>query len=216
MNSFEFEYFSSKTKFKFKDGDNKVKATANIRIKKDSIIWMSLTPGIGIEAARARITQDSLILIDRVNKQVIRFSFETLSKTFNFDLDYQLLQSVIMGELPMARSSQDMVDKQANHFLVTQNRDDLRIMNTIGLKTRKLEELRAVSVTTTNALELKYSDFKLVDEYAFAHKALLVLNYIKEAQNRSTTIDFEHNKTQIEKKPLKFPFNIPKRYERNN
>ena len=214
IDSFQFDYFSSKTKFKYKDGDEKLKATANIRIKKDSIIWLSLTPGLGIEAARAKITQDSLILIDRVNKKVLRYSFQNLSEAFNFDINYNLLQSVVIGDLPIARLSADMVDKQANHFLMTQNRGDLTVENTIGLKTRKLEDIKAVSSKSDATLEVKYGDFKLVDEYAFAHKTLLVLKYIKDAEKRSTDIDIEHNRAQIEKKPLKFPFNIPKRYER--
>ncbi len=214
IDQFDFEYFSSKTKFKYKNGNSKVRATANIRIKKDSIIWMSITPGIGIEAARAKITRDSLILIDRVNKQVLRFSYPTLSMAFNFDFDFPMIQAIVLGNLPIPRSNRDLVEKQANHFLMTQNRGDLEIENTVGLKTRKLEELKAISNATSNTMELKYSDFKLVDEYAFPYKALLVLNYFKDAETKSTTIDIEHNRPQIEKKPLKFPFNIPKRYER--
>jgi len=214
INSFEFEYFSSKAKFKYKSGNEKSKATANIRIKRDSIIWMNLTPGLGIEAARIKITPDSLIMIDRVNKKILRYSFETLSSDFDFDLNFQLIQSIIIGELPIERISQDIVDKQDNHFLLTQNRDELDVENIIGLKTRKLEELKVTSTKTQNTLDIKYGEFKLVNEYAFPHKLLIQLNYSKDKKNQSITIDIEHNRTQIEKKPLKFPFNVPKRYER--
>lgn len=214
IDSFEFEYFSSKAKFKYKSDNNKTKATANIRIKKDSIIWMNLTPGIGIQAARIKITKDSLIMIDNINKNILRYSFETLSAEFNFDINFDLIQSVIIGDLPIAINSRDMVDKKANHFLMTQNRDALDIENTIGLKTRKLEKLTATSTRTQNTLDIKYGEFKLIDEYAFPHKALILLKYFKDKENQSITIDIEHNRTQIEKKPLKFPFNIPKRYER--
>jgi len=214
IDSFEFEYFSSKAKFKYTSDDNKTKATANIRIKKDSIIWMNLTPGIGIQAARIKITKDSLILIDNINKNLLRYSFETLSEEFNFDLNFDLIQSIIIGNLPIARSSRDVVDKQENYFLMTQNRNELDIENTIGLNTRKLEKITATSTKTQNTLDINYGEFKLIDEYAFPHKALIVLEYFKDEKNQSITIDIEHNRTQIEKKPLRFLFNIPKRYER--
>ena len=193
IDSFEFEYFSSKAKFKYTSDDNKTKATANIRIK---------------------ITKDSLILIDNINKNLLRYSFETLSEEFNFDLNFDLIQSIIIGNLPIARSSRDVVDKQENYFLMTQNRNELDIENTIGLNTRKLEKITATSTKTQNTLDINYGEFKLIDEYAFPHKALIVLEYFKDEKNQSITIDIEHNRTQIEKKPLRFLFNIPKRYER--
>ena len=214
IDAFEFEYFSSKAKFKYKSGNDKTKATANIRIKKDSLIWINLSANIGIQGARIKITTDSLIMIDYINKQVLRYSFESLSDKFKFDLDFQLVQSIILGDLPIERTSDDMVDKQANHFLLTQNRIDLDIESIIGLKTRKLEKLTAISSKNQNTLDLKYGEFKLIDEYVFPHKALLILTQLKDKEAQSTTIDIEHNRTQIEKKPLKFPFNIPKRYER--
>lgn len=214
IDSFDFEYFSSKAKFKFESGNDKTRATANIRVKKDSIIWMNLTPGVGIQAARIKITRDSLVMIDNINKNVLRYSFETLSNEFNFDIDFDLIQSVIIGDLPIARNSRDIVAEEVDHFLMTQKRDELNIENTIGLNTRKLEKLTATSTQTQNSLDINYEDFKLVDEYAFPHKALILLKYFKDGENQSINIDIEHNRTQIEKKPLKFPFNIPKRYER--
>lgn len=214
IDNFEFEYFSSKAKFKYESGAEKTRATANIRIKKDSIIWMNLTPGVGIQAARIKITRDSLVMIDNINKNVLRYSFETLSTEFNFDMNFDLIQSVIIGDLPIVKNSRDIVDKKTDHFLMTQNRDELNIENTIGLNTRKLEKLKATSTKTNNILDINYEEFKLVDEYAFPHKALILLTYFKDGENRSINIDIEHNRTQIEKKPLKFPFNIPKRYER--
>ena len=40
----------------------------NLRIRKDSAIWISITPLLGIEAARVLINRDSLMILDRVHK----------------------------------------------------------------------------------------------------------------------------------------------------
>ena len=98
-----FEYLSTRTKFKYKNGNDKTKATARMRIKKDSIIWFSLTPGVGIEAARGIITQDSLILMDRVHKEAYYFSFDSLRRKFDLDFSFDLFQSVLIGDLPYAQ-----------------------------------------------------------------------------------------------------------------
>ena len=214
VESFDFEYFSSRTKIKFESPKDKIRLTANIRIKKDSIIWFSLSPGVGIEAAKGLITKDSLILIDRINKNVIHYNFETLSKQFGFGLSYPLLESMIIGNMPIDRNGKDIVTRENDFYAVNQSLGALKINNIIGIKTRKLEKLTATEDHSNNSLELKYGDFKHVDEYVLPHKALLVLNYIRDNKNSQTNIDIEHNRAQIEKRPLKFPFNIPQRYER--
>ena len=214
VEAFDFEYFSSKTKIKFENSQDKFRFTANIRMKKDSLIWFSLSPGVGIEVARGLITKDSLIFIDRINKNVVRLNFETLSQQFGFKLDYPLLESMVIGNMPVERNGKDMVTRQNNFYAVDQSVGTLKINNIIGVKTRKLEQLTATETNSNNTLELQYGDFKHIDEYVLPHKALLVLNYIKDNKNNQTNINMEHNRAQIEKKPLRFPFNIPQRYER--
>jgi hypothetical protein len=47
----DFDYFMTKTKVRYSEGDKQVNGNANIRIRKDSLIWFSVSPSIGIEAA---------------------------------------------------------------------------------------------------------------------------------------------------------------------
>ena len=56
----DFEYFQAKSKIKFDDGFENFSASANVRIKKDSVIWMSVSSSIGIEGLRAIIRTDSI------------------------------------------------------------------------------------------------------------------------------------------------------------
>jgi len=211
----DFTYLSSRTKFKYKSETDKVRATAQIRMKKDSLIWFRLTPGVGIEAARGKITQDSLIIIDKLNKQVIRYSFETLSKEFNFEFNFDLFQSVLVGSMPIKMTPDDIVEKKANHFFITQEVGDLTVVNQIGNRTRKLENLLANSNLHDNTLDIKYSDFKSVQEKPFAYKALMTLHYLLEDNKKGkATVDIEHNRVRIETKKLNFSFNIPSSYER--
>ncbi len=214
LEEIDFEYLSTTTKFKYKDGDTKQKARANIRIKKDSLIWFTLSNGVGIEGFRGKMTRDSLIVIDRVNKKVTSFSFQTLSERFNFEFNFDLFQAVLVGDMPVDVSKADVLEKQSKNYLVTQKAGNLRIQNKISSKSRRLENLVASTLENKNTLELKYGDFKLLEEKAFAYKALMTLTYYKEGKKEEAIIDFEHSRARIESKPLKFPFNIPSRYER--
>lgn len=215
IDKIDFEYMTTRTKFKYKNGDDKTKATARMRIKRDSIIWFSLTPGVGIEAARGIITQDSLILMDRVNKEAYYFSFDSLSRKFDFDFSYNLFQSVLIGDLPFERERMDVVTKMNNDILIAQQEGPLTINNRIDEKTGRLKNLRARTMENENTLEIRYNEFKPLNEKAFANKALMILTYFLEGKKEQATVDLEHNRVQIEEGPLQFPFSIPARYHRN-
>ena len=109
VNDLEFEYLTTNSKIRFSDNDKSLSATANIRLKKDSIIWVSITPGFGIEAARGIITKDSLIFVNRMNKEYSAYDFEQLSREFNFNINFDLLQSVLLGDMPVEPDDQDQV-----------------------------------------------------------------------------------------------------------
>lgn len=214
LEEIDFEYLSTTTKFKYKDGQSKQRARANIRIRKDSLIWFTLTNGVGIEGFRGKITRDSLVMIDRINKKVISLSFDSLSERFDFEFNFDLFQAVLVGNLPVDVSEADVLSKQSNNYLVTQKAGNLRVQNRISSKSRRLENLKASTLESKNTLELKYSDFKLLEEKAFAYKAMMILTSFKDGKKEEATIDIEHNRVRIESKPLSFPFNIPSRYER--
>ncbi|MCK5279743.1 MAG: DUF4292 domain-containing protein, partial [Cyclobacteriaceae bacterium] len=55
----DFDYFLTKTKVRYSEGDKQVNGNAHIRIKKDSLIWFSVSPSIGLEATRVMITKDT-------------------------------------------------------------------------------------------------------------------------------------------------------------
>src|SRR5210317_1349834 len=71
----DFDYFHSRTKVRYAEGDKQVNGNANVRIKKDSLIWISISPSIGIEATRMMISKDTAIIINRMDKEYYVFNF---------------------------------------------------------------------------------------------------------------------------------------------
>ncbi len=213
-----FEYFSTKAKINYAEGDTKINATAQIRIRLDSIIWFSLQPALGIEAARGVILKDSLVVVDRLNKVYYVFDYKTLSERYNFNINYNLLQAIMLGNPPLDVSENVSVLREADYAKVEQKEGDAVFTNYISSATSKLEKLKIVDTPTSNSLDLTYSAFQLIDEFhIFPFKTLMSLKYNKPGDQNPylTTIDIEHNKADVEDgKRLKFPFNIPQKYER--
>ncbi|HEY9117815.1 MAG TPA: DUF4292 domain-containing protein [Roseivirga sp.] len=210
----DYEYFSTRSKIKYKNGEEKTKATANIRIKKDSLIWFTLSNGVGIEGVRGQITKDSVVLIDRINRELYAYSFEQLNDKFQFDFTSNIFQAIIIGDLPIPLTSNDDIVEKNDNFYVTQRVRDLRVSNMVSSKNRRLENVFATTIKNPNTLELKYGDFKPLENKPFAYKALMVLTYFKDGKKEDAEIDIEHNRVKIEDESLSFPFSIPDRYER--
>ena len=99
----DFNYFTGKTKITYLDDKQNLNANATIRIKKDSIIWISVTPGLGIEMLRAVILQDSICVIDRMNKSYYTYDFDSLSKKLKFEVDYNTIEAILFGNLTHPR-----------------------------------------------------------------------------------------------------------------
>ncbi|RYZ95523.1 MAG: DUF4292 domain-containing protein, partial [Sphingobacteriaceae bacterium] len=92
-----FSTFAGKAKTQLAiDGDNN-DCTLNIRIKKDTRIWVSVTALLGIEVARAVITPDSILIINKLQGIYIKKPFSFVHKYAGKQVDYDTLQSLLVG-----------------------------------------------------------------------------------------------------------------------
>ena len=71
--------------------------TAFIRVQRDSAIWISIRPLLGIEYMRLLITRDSVKVINYFTKTVYLKSADSLAHVIGLPLDFQTLQNFIVG-----------------------------------------------------------------------------------------------------------------------
>ena len=209
----DFEYFSGKAKIDYKDDDNDVKAKANIRIRKDSVIWISFS-AIGIQGARCLINQDSITIMNMVKKEYHVFNYDSLSKQFNFEINYHTIQAMALGNLLLPRSKSDDVEKKENFYILKQKENSISVTNYVNPKTMKVEKVEMVEKPSKNSATMEYSNFQMIEDHAFPFSGLVSILYEKNKGTLNTVIEFEYSKAEIEDKELKFPFNVPKKYER--
>lgn len=209
----DFEYFSGKAKINYKDDDLDIKARANIRMKKDSAIWIAFS-AIGIQGARCLITKDSITIINMVKKEYYVFDYDSLTKQFDFDISYEAIQSAALCNLIIPRNKQDQVIKESDFYLLKQNVEHVAVNNFVNPKTMKIERVEMLESESRNSAVLRYYDFQMVGKHAFPFSAFVSLFYKADGRTLNTVIEFEYNKAEIEEKALKFPFSIPKKYVR--
>ena len=82
------------------DAEGATKISGTIRMKRDEVIQLSLTaPFIGIEVARAEISPDGILVMDRLNKRYVQVSFAELKGLAKADLDFHSLQALFLNEI---------------------------------------------------------------------------------------------------------------------
>ena len=92
-----FTTFSAKIDVDYVDAEGKkYNVNANLRMHKDSVIWVSITAIFGIEGIRAYITKDSVKLLDKQNKIYTARSVSFLQEVTALPLDLSSLQQLII------------------------------------------------------------------------------------------------------------------------
>ncbi|MBD0367983.1 MAG: DUF4292 domain-containing protein, partial [Flavisolibacter sp.] len=97
-NRIDFSTFSAKVDLDYRDAEGKkYDLNANIRMQKDSIIWVSVSAILGIDAMRVLITKDSVKLLDKLNKTFTARSVDYLQDVTALPLDLPTLQNLLVG-----------------------------------------------------------------------------------------------------------------------
>ena len=67
-----------------------------IRIRKDSIVWFSVTATMGVEVLRAKFNTDSVWIVNRLEKAYLAEPFDTVSSQLGIPLSLQWIQTLLL------------------------------------------------------------------------------------------------------------------------
>lgn len=209
----DFEYFHGKARMIFRDDKKEREVKANIRIRKDSVIWLNFSV-IGVQGGRALINQDSVTIVSTVDKEYYVFDYKELSKRFNFEVNYRTLQNAFLGNLIMPRTGDDKIVAGSSFNVLEQQRRTVSVKNYINAASRKLEKVEMKEDSTNNSIMMNYSNFQPVGNKIYPYNGSATITYKTLKGILNTTIAFEYSKAEVGDKELKFPFNIPRKYDR--
>jgi hypothetical protein len=209
----DFEYFQGKAKLNYNDGKKERDVRATIRVRKDSVIWMNFSV-IGVQGGKALINHDSITIVSTVDKEYFVFDYTELTKRFNFKIDYFVIQAAFLGNLIQTRSSSDKVERQATYDLLAQKNGTVSIKNYINASLSKIERVELTESDTKNSITLNYTNFQAVEDRVFPFNGIINLFYKTPGGVLNNVITFEYNKAEVGDKELRFPFNIPRKYDR--
>lgn len=209
----DFGYLHGKARLVFKDEKKEREVKAAIRIRKDSVIWMTFSV-IGVQGGKALINKDSITIVSTVDKEYYVFGYEELSKRFNFKIDYSVIEAAMLGNLIKNNSTENEIGQEGERDKMVQKEGSVTIKSLINPIMRKIEYVELVESTTNNILKIEYTNFQPLGDKNFAYNGVVNVFYKTAAGIINNTITIEYNKAEVGDKELKFPFKIPQRYDR--
>lgn len=95
--------------------------TGTLRMRRDSTIWVSVSALMGIETIRTRITNDSVILVNRFDKTYLAEPLQEVATALNIPTTLQESQALLLGN-----GSSDQVMLQFGPYTARIRYSDIR------------------------------------------------------------------------------------------
>lgn len=224
-NELRFDRFTAKFSAEYRNKEQKSSFGGQIRIARDSIIWLSFSPLLGIEAIRIMITQDSVKFINRLNNTYFIGDYSYVNKFLKTDIDYDILQSFLIGndlsfyENAKFRASLDRsqyklstAERTKLKKFVRTSQESLRILIQniwIDPQTFKITQADVKEIKEPNIkLEANYSSFENISNQLFPKNMIFDIS----AEN-NIHVEVTFSKINIDA-IQQFPFKIPPDYRR--
>ena len=213
-NTLEYETFSGKMKTSLRFGI--IDISAHLKIIKDEKMQLSFQAPILGEAFRVTVSSDSLMIVDRVNKQFVAESIEKIQQSF-FDFNLQNLQSLFTNQLFLiGKNDVDMADY--SRFVIEQNNEaaviktkDKNIDYTFTVDyTNHIRQTQMTGSSGKTSVDWSYAKFSTLDQ-----KQLFPMQMginVKSDTNQFS-MNFAFSKIDLNDE-IEIDLNIPKKYNR--
>jgi hypothetical protein len=209
-NKLNFNTLYIKSSVSYRDPDQSQNVTAEIKIKKDEIILVSIRI-LGITMAKALITPEKVQYYEKLNSSYFDGNYSALSKLLGTELDFQKVQNLLLGQ------AFDNLKTGKYNFTLEENSYKLESISNTNISKKfylssdnysiKKEEISQPALE--RMLQVVYPARKSAEEYNLPAGIAIEANQ----KSEKTTININYNTISFNEE-LSFPYSVPNSYER--
>ncbi|NDI98581.1 DUF4292 domain-containing protein [Flavobacterium sp. LaA7.5] len=207
-NEKSFKTLFIKADARYTDSNTSQKLSADIRIKKDEKILVSLK-FLGITMAKALITPDNVSYYEKLNNTYFDGNYAMLSKWLGTDLDYNKVQNLILGKA-IYNLKDDAYTAKIENGLYRLSSNSGGIMKSFlfeGSNYLLKKELISQGGLDARSLDIQYPAHR---EYP---KAVLPAEMKIDAEQKDrVTIHIEYNTVTFDE-DFSFPYDVPSGFD---
>lgn len=204
------EWMDARAKLDYAGRDMSVSGNAQIKLHRDSVIWISVKK-FGFEVARAQVTQDSIYILDRINNEYAVEPLSYIEKRFRLPARFDLLQNVLLGN-PIFFTKELALLIEEQQYRLQGRTTAWETDYWVSPETFRLTRMRLADRQENRAVDLTLDNYTSTGSknIAFAYERLLRVNG---GETGEATIGIEFSDV-ILNEPTEIRFEIPDRYER--
>ena len=207
----DFKTFSAKIKVDVEDSKGKQPdLTVVVRIIKDSAIWISISATIiNFEVYRVLITKDSVILLNKRDKEVQHRSLDYLQGVADLPVDFKTLQDLLVGN-PVFYNDSIMAYRQTGNFILLSSVGEVfKNLLTIAADNKLLMHIKLddKNINMNRTADITYDSYENTNGINFSTYRQIIASEKNKLDLRLNFKQYEFNKE------LSVTFNIPKNYK---
>ena len=193
------EWLSLQGKINLIKDERDITLNINIKCRKDSLIWASVSAPFGIELFRTMLTKDSVYYLNRTNKTFFVKPITQISSFLKADISFDEIQEMI--------TANPRVLKKEYAFHIIKNTFELRAKQGFYKVSADFYRiLNARIVDSKNELNYEFSSFINENEFIFPKQFSIS---VRSSENFEATLNY--SKIVFNKKQ-KLSFKIPSSY----
>ncbi len=205
-----FTTFSAKIDVDYVGANGKKEnVNANLRMYKDSAIWIAVTGLFGIEGLRAYITKDSIKIVNKIDKIYTGRSVAYVQEVTGLPLDLKSLQELVIGNPVFLDSNIVSYTRSANSVSFLSIGEGFKNLITLTEGILRHSKLDDIDMTRNRTCDLTYDEYENKKGVNFSSKRRIT---VSEKSKLDIKLDF---KSYNFNETLSFPFSVPKNYTWN-
>lgn len=206
-NTLSFQTASIRSSAEYQDKKQSISINADIRIKKDEIIWINLK-FFGIPMAKAFITPTRVSYYEKVNNSYFDGDYSILTKMLGTDLDFQKVQNLLLGRPIDNLTKEDFIAEIADNLFQLKSKNKTDIEKAFSFETANyLLKKQFINQTSKNRnVMVNYPSFTNQDNMFLPTGVSILAN-----QQHQVKIEVEYKKITFNE-ALSYPYSIPDGY----
>lgn len=209
-NQLNAEWIVGRAKVSLKGGSFAQTGTAELRMRKDSVIWMSVRK-FGFEGGRALITKDSVFLLDKLNRKYAAEDLSFIAEQYNLPANFSTLQAMLLGNPIFLGTDEMQLEINEDVLRLDSEGSGRKSAYVIQTADYRLKEMIFEDTAAKQILTNGYRDYRdLADGQKFSYFRTID---VKSPSTGELGIQMEFSKVDINV-PTTIRFEIPKQYTR--
>ncbi|GAA4304352.1 DUF4292 domain-containing protein [Compostibacter hankyongensis] len=185
--------------------------TVFIRMRRDSIIWISVRPVLGIEMARVLITPREVQLVNYFKKTVTVRSIDSLQEVLHLPFDFSTLQDLLAGNPVYLTDSLSSLEQKDGAWSFMAEGPEFSNRVTLSAGDYRLQQNHLTEKDSTRrACDLRYEDYEPAND----GRSFPLHRMISVATPKATArVDIRFVRPEFDQ-PLTYPFAVSSKYRR--